>query len=283
MIMVRRCADSVTPTDIPVNDPTIGAPWALVMGYIDGRYAWSTDGWNRFPDSRKVRVAVFSTTNAGDVIDRELGDATAAQAVDWVVMRRAAGHPNPIVYCSYSDWQNCRNAFTSRGVAQPAWWVAGYPSPTDSAGNPIIPAGAIAHQFSDTPGGHWDESLVVDYVFGIDPSGADMDEQSIARAVWGMTIQPNGLADNSGKQVAYPAGDIIGYGDDFARQAKDNSVIVVAKVDAIANTLKALATSVDALTTEVAALKSAQQPGLSGTFSISGSGSVSTPTPGSGS
>lgn len=281
--MVRRCADSVTPTDIPVNDPATGAPWALVMGYVDGHFAWSADGWNRFPNSRKVRVAVFSTTNAGDVIDREQGDATAAQAVDWVAMRRAAGHPNPIVYCSYSDWQNCRNAFTSRGVAQPAWWIAGYPSPTDGAGRPIIPSGAIAHQFTDTPGGHWDESLVIDYLPGIDPLGADMDEQSIAKAVWGMTVQPNGLTDNTGKQVAYPAGDIIGYGDDFARQAKDAAVSTAAKIEAIAGAVTDLVAKVDALITEVAALKSAQQPGISGTFSISGSGSVSTPTPNAGS
>lgn len=279
--MTRRCADSVTPTDIPVNDPTTGQPWALVLGYIDGRYAWSQAGWDRFPASRKVRVAVFPTTNAGDAIDREPGDATAAQAVDWVLMRRAAGHPNPIVYCSYSDWGNCRQAFTSRGVAQPAWWVAGYPSPTDADGNPVIPPGAIAHQFTDTPGGHWDESLVVDYLPGIDPQENAMDETSIAKAVWGMQISPNGLfktVDGKQVQVTETAGDFQGYGDDFARQAADNSAATNAKVDALASALTTLATAVTELSAKVDAIAAGAH--LTGTFSISGSGSVSSPAQG---
>lgn len=166
--MTRRMADSITPTDIPVNDPQTGRPWALVAGYIDGHFAWSAAGWNRFSASQHVRIAVFSSTNDGDVIDRETGDATADQAVDWTVMRRAAGHPDPTVYCSYSDWLNCQNAFIRRGVSAPQWWISGYPSPTDANGNPIIPAGAVAHQFTDTPGGHWDESIVLDYWPGVD-------------------------------------------------------------------------------------------------------------------
>lgn len=163
-------ADCITPTDIPVSDPQTGRPWDLVAGYVDGLFAWSTAGWDRFPDSQHVRIAVFSTTNDGDVIDREPGDATADQAVDWVLMRRAAGHPDPTVYCSYFDWPNCRDAFDRRGVAQPRWWISGYPSPVDPSGEPIIPNGAVAHQFTDTPGGHWDESLVADYWPGVDPT-----------------------------------------------------------------------------------------------------------------
>lgn len=166
--MTRRMADSITPTDISINDPQTGRPWALVAGYVDGLYAWPASGWTRFPNSVHVRIAVFSSTNAGDVIDRENGDATADQAVDWTLMRRASGHPSPTVYCSYFDWLNCQNAFIARGVAQPEWWISGYPSPTDANGNPIIPNGAVAHQFTDTPGGHWDESIVADNWPGID-------------------------------------------------------------------------------------------------------------------
>jgi len=168
--VTRRMADSITATDIPVADPQTGQPWSLVAGYVDGRYAWSTADWGRFPGSRHVRIAVFSATNAGDVIDRETGDATADQAVDWVLMRRAAGHPAPTVYCSYYDWPNCRNAFDRRGVAQPQWWISGYPSPVDGFGHPTIPTGAVAHQFTDTPGGHWDESIVADRWPGVDPA-----------------------------------------------------------------------------------------------------------------
>lgn len=177
-------ADSITPTDIPINDPQTGRPWALVAGYVDGLYAWPTSGWARFPASRHVRVAVFSSTNAGDVIDRETGDATADQAVDWVLMRRAAGHPAPTVYCSYFSWLSCQNAFLTRGVAQPEWWISGYPSPTDANGNPVIPVGAVAHQFTDTPGGHWDESIVLDTWPGIDPTSPGDDDVTASPALF---------------------------------------------------------------------------------------------------
>lgn len=256
--MTRRCADSVTATDIPVNDPTTGQPWALVLGYIDGRYTWSASDWNRFPNSRHVRVAVFSTTNDGDAIDRELGDATAAQAVDWVLMRRAAGHPAPIVYCSYSDWGNCKAAFDARGVTQPQWWIAGYPDPTDGQGNPIIPSGAIAHQFTDTPGGHWDESLVVDYLPGVD--GGAMD--------WNDTISPDGLVDAAGHQVSDKVKNFLGYGDTFARQAKENTDTINSKVDAQTAKVDALTAAVTALTAKVDALAAA--PTVTGTLHVAG-------------
>jgi len=268
--MTRRCADSVTATDIPVNDPTTGKPWALVLGYIDGRYAWSQADWNRFPASRHVRIAVFSTTNDGDAIDRELGDATAAQAVDWVLMRRRAGHPAPIVYCSYSDWGNCRNAFHSRGVPEPGWWIAGYPNPTDGNGNPVIPPGAMAHQFTDTPGGHWDESLVADYVPGIDPVEDSMvtsdDAQAIAKAVWDYTITRDG--QDPARAEEYETWD-----NEKSGAAQTAAEGVLAQVTA-------LTAKVDAITAALADLKSAQ-PSLSGSFSISGTGSVSStpPTP----
>lgn len=175
--MTRRMADSITPTDIPVSDPQTGEPWALVAGYIDGAYAWPAAGWDRFPGSQHVRVAVFSSTNDGDVIDRETGDATADQAVDWVEARRAAGHPNPVVYCGYFNWGACQAAFHDRGVPQPTYWISGYPSPTDVSGEPVIPVGAVAHQFTDTPGGHWDESIVADYWPGVDPAPSPNDNQ----------------------------------------------------------------------------------------------------------
>jgi hypothetical protein len=158
--------DSVDPFAIP-------AEAAMVAGYVDGTYRWPQSGWDRFPHAVKVRIAVHASTNDGLVLDREPGDATAAEAVDWVLMRRRAG-VDPWVYCSLSDWPACRNAFAARNVAEPHWWVAAYPGPTDSHGTPVIPAGAVAHQYTDAtrPDGthHWDESIVADYVPGIDPA-----------------------------------------------------------------------------------------------------------------
>lgn len=137
----------------------------LVAGYVDGLYAWSAADWARFPNSVKVRIAVFSTTNDGEVLDCEPGNCTPAQSVDWVLMRRAAG-VDPTVYCNELDpnvgWPAVRAAFRARGVPEPHYWVANY------SGGQQIPAGAIALQYTDT--GSFDLSAVADYWPGIDPT-----------------------------------------------------------------------------------------------------------------
>lgn len=134
-------------------------PISLVAGYVDGLYAWSPDDWALFPNSTHVRIAVFSTTNDGHVLDVENGDATPAQSVDWVLMRRAAG-ADPSIYCNTSTWPAVRAAFKARAVDEPHYWVAQYD------GIQIVPAGAIAKQFTDA--GQYDRSIVADYWPGVD-------------------------------------------------------------------------------------------------------------------
>lgn len=162
--MTRLMADSINPVNIPVGR------FSLVAGYVDGpRSQWPQTGWTMHAGhSTLVRIAVFATTNAGVVLDVETGDATPAQAPGWVQKRRAAG-VDPTVYCSMALWPAVRTAFQAALVPEPHYWVAGYPG-----GGPVIPAGAIAHQYADssTSGGNWDLSVVADYWPGVDPGGA---------------------------------------------------------------------------------------------------------------
>jgi hypothetical protein len=153
--MTRTMYDGVTATRLPVSAAVVG-------GYVDGQYAWSAADWARFPRSVKVRIAVFPSTNDGHVLDVEPGDATPAQSVDWVLMRRRAG-VDPTVYMNTSTWQTVRSAFAVRGVAEPHYWVAAYDD------NAVIPAGAIGKQYynNDTLG--YDLSVVADYWPGVDP------------------------------------------------------------------------------------------------------------------
>lgn len=155
---MRTMYDSVTPSAIPTNA-------ALVAGYVDGAYAWSAANWARFPNSVKVRIAVFPRTNDGHVLDVEQGDATPAQAPGWVTMRRAAG-VDPSIYCDASTWPSVVSAFASAGVAAPHYWIAHYD------GSAALPAGAVAKQYNDPPasGGNYDISVVADYWPGVDPS-----------------------------------------------------------------------------------------------------------------
>jgi hypothetical protein len=136
---------------------------AFVAGYVDGHYAWSAADWARFPHSVHIGIAVRSTTNDGIVLDCEPGNATPAEAVDWVVMRRKAG-VDPTVYCGQSSWPSVKAAFAHAGIAAPHWWVARYDD------DPTIPAGAVAKQWKSTA--DWDESSVAAYWPGVDPAPA---------------------------------------------------------------------------------------------------------------
>ena len=152
--MTRTMYDGVTATRLPVSAAVVG-------GYVDGLYKWSAADWARFPRSVKVRIAVFAATNDGHVLDVEPGNATPAQSVDWVLMRRRAG-VDPTVYMNSSTWSTVRAEFTSRRIAEPHYWVAAY---DDKA---VIPAGAIGKQYynNDTLG--YDLSVVADYWPGVD-------------------------------------------------------------------------------------------------------------------
>lgn len=153
--------DSIHPSNIGIGD------W-MVAGYVDGTYAWAPSEWDLFPNQAKVRIAVFPWTNDGHVLDCENGDATPAQCPGWVTMRRRSGLATPTVYCSYYAWPSVRKAFADAGVMEPQWWISGYPSPVAPDGSPVIPEGAVAHQWIDR--GPYDESIVADYWPGVDPS-----------------------------------------------------------------------------------------------------------------
>jgi hypothetical protein len=154
---MRVMFDSVTPSAIPTNA-------ALVAGYINGPFAWTAAEWSRFPHSVQVRISVRASLNDGHVIDCENGDATPAQAVQWVAMRRRSG-ADPSVYCNASTWPTVQAAFRSAGVAAPHYWIAHYD------GSTAIPAGAVAKQYNDPPksGGNYDITAVADYWPGVDP------------------------------------------------------------------------------------------------------------------
>ena len=154
--MTRTMYDGVDATKLPVSAQ-------LVAGYVDGLYAWSDANWARFPNSVKVRVAVFAQTNDGQVLDVEPGNATPAQSVDWVLMRRRAG-VDPTVYMNTSTWPTVRDAFQARGVREPHYWVAQYD------GVASIPSGAIGKQYYNNNDLGYDLSIIADYWPGVDPA-----------------------------------------------------------------------------------------------------------------
>jgi hypothetical protein len=171
---VRRAADSVTPGNEPPG-------FDIYLGYDDGVYQNVTGLAVLLPHlnpaAKLWAVTVFARDDEGDWLDVEWGDATAAQAPGWVSKRRGQGHPNPGVYTSEANWQNCRDEFARQGVPEPIWWIAGYPG---SVGPRNIYPGAVGHQWVDW--GPYDESVFANYIPGLDdpapapgPAGGEED------------------------------------------------------------------------------------------------------------
>jgi hypothetical protein len=200
--------DSVTATDIPIDAP-------MVSGYGDeqvNRYRWSAQDWARFPNAVKLVTVISAATDDGDELDIETGDATPAQAPEWVRLRVAAGRSKVSLYMNRSTWPAVQQAVNAAGLAdRVVYRVAQY------TGTPFTLPGAWAVQYADpaTSGGHYDLSYVVDLSwFGIAPAPpvfpASQEDSTVAHIA-----HPNGArfdliivgTDNGVYQSAAPTFD----------------------------------------------------------------------------
>lgn len=128
----------------------------MVAGYLDGTFAWSAAEWQMFPRAQHVTIVTSANANAGDVLDVEPGDATAAQTTGWIAMRKAAGLYRPTIYCSLSAVASVR-AGTGSFILGKDYdlWIA------DWDGSTAVPyPAAVAKQYKNTPG--YDVSAVFD-------------------------------------------------------------------------------------------------------------------------
>jgi hypothetical protein len=172
--MTREMQDGIN-SDAAGMDHSI----ALVAYYIDGPFAWTADEIAMFPNSVHVRIATRWTTRDGHVIDRENGDATAAQAAAWAHQRRLDGFLWPVAYCSESNQAEVIAAFNTIHEPLPLWWLAHWDNLD------VLPPGAIAKQYADP--GPLDRSVVADHWPGVDQGGSMTNpiEQNLAAFVFG--------------------------------------------------------------------------------------------------
>lgn len=152
-------ADSTNPFHIPVRQ------FNLVAGYVDGAYAWTSDGWSHHGGVTHVRIACFSTTLDADVLDVEAGCSTVDQAGEWLKYHVEHGEWR-VLYFSQSLYPSLRAAVLAHGVGDDQWgkWVANWDGVQD-----LNPAW-IAKQFANPAlsGGHYDLSTVADFWPGVD-------------------------------------------------------------------------------------------------------------------
>src|SRR5262249_53876649 len=71
---------------------------AIVAGYVNGAYKWSTADWDRFPHATHVQITITASANTGDVLDVEAGDASPSQTAGWIKLRKSAGYHRPTIY-----------------------------------------------------------------------------------------------------------------------------------------------------------------------------------------
>ena len=154
--MTRVMYDAVNPLDCPPGGD-------VYAGYDDGAWPDAAELGARFPGKPVLRITVFPEDTFGHCLDVENGDATPRKAPGWVARRRQAGLLYPWVYCSQDLWPTVQDAFRAAGVSQPLWWIASYPGP-----GPVMIPGAVGHQFVDHGG--FDQSVIADYIPGLDPS-----------------------------------------------------------------------------------------------------------------
>lgn len=203
---MRTMYDSTNPFDIPQNA-------RMVAGYVDGRYAWSQAGWDRFPDAVKVTISAVGarTAHVGDV---ERGCIwPVSNAVPWVRRARADGYDPTIYVNELNDWGPCREAFRLAGEPEPHWWVARY------NGVAQVPAGAVARQYAhpvdsdgvpDKPwetGFHYDLSAVLDYWPGVDeraPGGGDTEESEMGFSFGQVELPATNATDYTEREVIFP-------------------------------------------------------------------------------
>jgi hypothetical protein len=136
--------DSIISDNIPENV-------AIVAGYVDGKFMWTDDEWARHPSARQVRIAVFASTNDGDVLDVEQYDASPADCPAWIAMRQAGGVTVPTIYCALSVM--CAVQAACAGLVYDLWIA-------DWTGAQHMPDGADACQYAAL--GTYDLSLCSD-------------------------------------------------------------------------------------------------------------------------
>lgn len=141
-------------------------------GYVNGRYA-NISGVRAYAKAQGAQVVDISVFAGGDAtcLDVEPGDATPAQAPQWVGRQLARGVQRPIVYSSASQMdavlRNLRGAGISRG--QVRLWAAHYGSGKHICGPAtchLVSVACDGTQWTDRSHGRsLDESVLADNFF----------------------------------------------------------------------------------------------------------------------
>jgi hypothetical protein len=166
--------DSNEPGSIPIHGTE------LVAGYINGKYAWTQENFDRFRGIPHIFIDIFGDNPHAGVLDVEPQCAKVEDAPPWVKARKALlpdAH-TPVIYCNRSTLTPLFNAMAAAGlhvVHDFRLWIAtldGTRKVADMTGVVAVQYKRARNQdknghFTEEPGpavteGHFDESIVHD-------------------------------------------------------------------------------------------------------------------------
>jgi hypothetical protein len=112
--------DSVNISQIPANA-------VAVAGYVNGHWPTYPSLEKSFPNAKRLSIAVTVHADA-ECLDVEEGDATPAQAPEWVVRQKKRGVAKPVVYTSVSQAPALLRELDRAGIKRSAirLWTAHY-------------------------------------------------------------------------------------------------------------------------------------------------------------
>ena len=112
--------DSIDLNQIPADAPA-------VAGYCGGAWPTFSSLAARFPNAQRLSIAVTSAHDA-DALDVEPGDATVADAPNWVVRQHTRGLTRPCLYASASVMSDLLATLNRAGIPRTSvrLWSAHY-------------------------------------------------------------------------------------------------------------------------------------------------------------
>lgn len=121
MSSIAYMADSIVTADLPEQSDWPGQTVQIEYeaGYVNGHWPNASQNVQRFGNAKRlVTIDVNGTHPSADVLDVENGDATPAQAAEWISARIAGGfnkaYPG-VIYCNRSNITAVFNAMAARG------------------------------------------------------------------------------------------------------------------------------------------------------------------------
>ena len=153
-------ADSTNPFDIPQGQ------FPIVAGYTDGLYAWSGAGWKFHDSSLHFRICCVSIDVSAHCCDIEPGCQDETGGAEFVAQKLARGE-HPYLYFSLSRLGAVQAALRARGIDPEHGWTA-WIADWDNVAS--LPPGWLMKQYANPTltGAHYDLSIVVDYLPGLD-------------------------------------------------------------------------------------------------------------------